>query len=329
MVKGCQNDKPAGHGPFWPVRWVGLTHPGLEGYRVRTCAPIVALSARKMLRDLTTEASVSTDEIANLFAKRYIARTDVKAVQHSNGAWTPDRTPWTRPDLNQHLAGTRTFGHYLLNPASQCKVFAFDIDLRKNSDKPGHEFQGYYPPEWNTNMPDEEWGEPMTCDPRVDWQNRAHPARPWLKYQMKMLASMLLRSILTELEIPGLVAYSGSKGLHVYAFPGLISAEDARDAAAIVTDSLACFKPFRGDSILGHVDDDPVSGFPNFTIEVFPKQGSLSGKDLGNLMRLPLGKNLKNPQDPCFFVDMASPMGVIAPMDPIQALSTLDAYANA
>jgi hypothetical protein len=55
---------------------------------------------------------------------------------------------------------------------------------------------------------------------------------------------------------------------------------------------------------------------------VFPKQDSLAGKDLGNLMRLPLGRNLKNPKDPTFFIDMTTPMGVMSPIDPVYALTT-------
>jgi hypothetical protein len=60
-----------------------------------------------------------------------------------------------------------------------------------------------------------------------------------------------------------------------------------RDAALGVLESFGDrFQPTRGSNFFrvdGYVID----------VEVFPKQSDLDGKDLGNLMRLPLGTNLK------------------------------------
>lgn len=260
-----------------------------------------------------------SNELANLIAKKFIARPDVKAIQMPEGhyivdevARTHERRPWNRDALNAHLSGEKTYGHYLLNPDDTCKLFAFDIDLEKND--PSKNFEGTY------CLMDDESATVYPCNPRVDWTNRAHPARPWLKYQMKMLASKLAASIERELAIPTAVAYSGAKGLHVYGFTGPVPAADAREGAMIVLDSLGDFEATRGTNFYKHKDSNPVTGFQNLSIEVFPKQDSLDGKDLGNLMRIPLGRNLKS-ADPTFFVDMTSPMGQLVPVDPVWALN--------
>ena len=262
-----------------------------------------------------------SDNLANLFASKFIARPDVKARQSQDGKWyvhttdgkrDSERIPWKREHLREHLAGERTFGHYLLSEASQCKLFAFDIDLKKAGRLPtlsiedsaqagGDAYEASFQPE---------------PDLRAAWLNRKHPARDLMKLQFKEMAHMLMRAISEELDLPCAAAYSGAKGIHVYAFTGLIPAEEAREGAQIVLDSIGKFKPLRGENFVEHVD------YENLDIEIFPKQGSLDGKDLGNLMRLPLGKNLKAPREPTFFIDMTSPLGQLKPLDPEKALTS-------
>jgi len=259
-------------------------------------------------------------DLAGLLAKHFIARTDVKAVQTgSKGEYMPVRTPWGRADIEAHLAMEKTYGHYLLNLEDKCKLFAFDIDL----DKP-ELFPSVDP------MPIPRYidasGTAVEFNPREAWLNRAHPARPQLKYQLKMVAHALVSAISKELEIPVACAYTGAKGLHVYGFTGLMSAKDVREGAQIALDSLqsSVLGPVvavKGDCFFRFENQDPEEGQPNLTIEVFPKQDSLDGKDLGNLMRLPLGTNLKNPKDPTFFVDMTSALNEIVPLDPGYALT--------
>lgn len=247
-----------------------------------------------------------SNELANLLAKKFIARPDVKARQY-DGGYVPvenkdgHRFPWTRQDLLDHLEGKQTFGHYLLSQDDNCKLFVFDVDLEK---------EGTWEPL------DAEPGTPWNFDPRAAWLDRAHPARPYMKYQFRMLAHRLGKAIETELEIPWAVAYSGGKGLHVYGFTGLLPAGDVRDGALMVIESLPTIQTLRGQNFFKDTD------FPNMSIEVFPKQSSLNGKDLGNLCRLPLGRNLKNPKDPTFFIDMTAPMGSLVPLDPEYALTT-------
>jgi hypothetical protein len=166
----------------------------------------------------------------------------------------------------------------------------------------------------------------VEINPREAWLDRGHTARPTLKYQLHVAAHALVRQIRNELEIPVAVTYTGAKGLHVYGFTGSISARDAREGAQIIIDSLSetslgSLTATRGSNFFKFDNQDPVGGQPNIQIEVFPKQDSLDGKDLGNLMRLPLGRNLKNPKDPTFFVDMTSALTDLKPLDPMYALT--------
>lgn len=251
--------------------------------------------------------------LANLFASKFIARPDAKAKQLPDGKWIVHtqtgrhdgpRIPWRREDINAHIEGTQSFGHYLLSQESNCKLFAFDIDLTKAGKLPVSE---YFANESEPSF----YEEP---DLRTAWLTRSHPGRSFMKLQFKEMAHMLLSAIVHEIGIPCAAVYSGGKGIHVYAFTGLISASEARLGAQIILDSVGGFKPLRGENFFHH------ENYPNLDIELFPKQDSLNGKDLGNLMRLPLGRNRKS-KDPTFFIDMTSPMAEMKPMDPKTALT--------
>lgn len=276
-------------------------------------------------------------ELIDLLAKTFIQRTDVKAIQHKDGSYQPHwtdfdsktRIPWRREDLEAHVAGKTTFGHYLLDRQDQCKLFCLDIDLIDS---------GFLPtiasPALDTLTDDAQvdaWFDTFVpCDPRAAWRDRSHPGREWIKFQMRMLGGKLARKVHEELGIRTAVAYSGSKGIHVYGFTGTVSAADARDAAEIVLDSTGEFELKKGRHFFKHRDQSIKSGFPNFSIEVYPKQESLSEKDLGNLLRLPLGVNHKSSSaspDPTFFVDLTAPLSVLRPVDPIWALTTENAWS--
>lgn len=257
-----------------------------------------------------------SDDVATLIAKRFIARRDVKARQYAAhgsqpGGYVPvtdgkdgPRLPWKMQDLHDHIEKRQTYGHYLLDQDSNCKLFAFDIDLKEAG-------------AWC----DMTTGEIHEFNPREAWLDRAHPSRPFLKFQMRMIAGKLARFVAQDLAVPVACAYTGAKGVHVYGLTGLISADDAREAALLTIESVGGYTPLRGNSFFTFENQDPIDGYPNFTVEVFPKQSSLESKDLGNLMRLPLGRNLKS-TDPTFFLDLAAPMGELKPMDPLLALES-------
>lgn len=282
-------------------------------------------------------------ELAVLFAKRFIQRRDVKAVQVAlpdRIIYMPDREMkpqhigrhaplgFLMDHLYAHLDGSATYGHYLLDNEDNTRMFCFDIDLKQNDD----DFTGYYMPliPWDGVQPEAEWEAsqlPVAFNPREDWLNRAHPSRPWLKMQMGMLARKLTAAIQRELNIPCAAAYSGNKGIHVYGFTGPLPAIQVRAAALFVLEATNDWELERGHHIWRYKLQDPALGYPNINLEVYPKQDSLAEKDLGNLLRLPLGKNLKNPLDPTFFLDLTTPPGVMQPHpNPVRLLENGNPY---
>jgi hypothetical protein len=268
----------------------------------------------------------------------FIARPDVKAQQRSSGEYNPtvDRDAdgnvtksygFKMQDLLAHINGERTYGHYLLNEKNECKFFAFDIDLDElNPAKPSHDL--YLPTtQEDTGVWNPEDFELM--DPRSVWLDRSKvAARNFLKYQMRCLANMLARTIHSEFEMQTAVTYTGAKGVHVYGFTGLMPAVDVRAGAEFVLDKLDCFEPHLGNNFFKHkVDPSSVEdSYRCFTIEVFPKQTEVKPGGYGNLMRLPLGRNLKNPGDPTFFVDMRTALTDLRPRDTLEALTTTDQW---
>lgn len=277
--------------------------------------------------------------MCNLLASKFIARKDVKAVQkmmpHGDCIYVPhcrgrqddkEYIPWSRAALEMHVSGQASLGHYLLDTDNKCKFFAFDIDLEKPDPKLPH--IGWYPTNAFTAAEDEEW-QYAQFNPREAWKDRSHPSRAWQKTQLRSMAGLLASRIVTELDIPVVAYYSGNKGVHVYGFTGLVDASLAREGARLVLDAMGCWEPKRGDVFFQHLDKDPGTGYPNLSVEVFPKQDTLANEGgLGNLMRLCLGKNLKNPKDPTFFIDLRSPLNQLVPVDPVWALTTASQWGD-
>lgn len=274
---------------------------------------------------MAIEAPKNDVEIAKLFAKMMIARPEIMAVQTDNGEYRPLRgAPFKLPDLLDHISGSKTYGHYLVNAEDRVKLFCFDIDLKKIGSLPitkngMGQFFGFQ----ETN-PREVWGS-----------RKPGAARDFMKLKMKILANQLMSVISRELEIHTAAAYSGSKGVHVYGFTGKTSANLARQAASIVLDALVerdlgHWKLIRGNNFYGYSVNanqinDPGENYHQFELEVYPKQDTVEGREkgLGNLLRLPLGVNLHSPKrDKAFFLDMRTALTEFVPRDPIEALTT-------
>lgn len=233
---------------------------------------------------------MATDDVAALIGKRFVERRDVMAVQQRDGGYRPERRPFKMGDLRSHVSGARSLGHYLISPEGNCRLFAFDIDLRQSGT-------------WSDD------GETRHLDPRQAWLDD-HPARTQLTVEMRCLAEALALRTRELLELPVAVSYSGSKGLHVYGWTGTVPAAEAKASALVVLDSFGEFTATKGGNFFRH-----RSGYHNLEIEVFPKQNDLDGKDLGNLMRLPLGINRKSGQD-AFFISLRAGMDTLTPADP-------------
>lgn len=266
-------------------------------------------------------------ELANAIAQRFIARTDAKAIQTSRG-YMPDRNlknelvPWNGQALLDHLSGKCTYGHYLLNKSSQVKLFCFDIDLNKMGWCPPKPMLDYY--EDDRGKGDIDW---VASHPREDWREHKRLGRDYYKLEMRTIAEHLSMLISRELEIPTVMAYSGNKGLHVYGFTGLVPASDARAGAQHVLDLAGITLRDRA----GNFTPDSyyrVSAPSNVTIEVYPKQDEVGADSFGNLLRLPLGKNIKSP-DPTFFVDQRQAHDQLIPHpDPVSLLNSGNPWAD-
>lgn len=261
-------------------------------------------------------------ELPMLLARMFVARTDVKAVQDSAGAYRPDRSRWTRRDFRDHVAGTKTFGHYVCDQDSNTKVIVFDIDFEKEGLWVEHPDVSQSPADiTEANAWYDQHVQLHQSNPRGDWTNRRHPGRQYYKTCLRTMVEMISSAVQKQLEIPVVSAYSGNKGAHVYGLLGeLTPAAEARAGALLALEYAATafsntdkFVATRGSNFYKHTSEDIRLGLQNLSVEIFPKQESMDGKDLGNLVRLPLGVNLKNPKDPCFFIDQRAPHTELVP----------------
>ena len=244
-------------------------------------------------------------EIADLIAKRFIARSDIKAIQQKPGHYTPDRCDteechakpcdkhkFKRQDLLDHIECKKSFGHYLVNQDNKAKLFAFDIDLVKTT-LPGTTKESGKPYTWDGKRH-------IPGSPRDYFANGVDPAAH-LTRELLIIADFLAGRV-KKLDIPVAVAFSGAKGVHVYGFTGLYDAGTVRSIAHEVLKDSGVFALSRGQHFYRHTTANlyggshPEWGYPNIEIEVFPKQDNLTGKDLGNLMRLPLGVHRRTGQ---------------------------------
>jgi hypothetical protein len=254
-------------------------------------------------------------ELVKLLGTRFIQRKDVKAFQKADGSWYPKKcepcrqaqincghSPMTMADFEAHLSGKVTMGHYLVNPVDQsCKLFAFDLDVRKPDPK-----VNYDPRDYN--------GQPY--NPREAILDENHVMYRELIIQLRSLAEGLAVRLNNTLDIPVAIAYSGGKGFHVYAFTGTIPAATAQQLATDFMYSWSCFTPSRGENFWKHVNPDC---YQELEIETFPKQGSVDESGFGTLMSLPLGVNQKTGRKK-FFISTRSELDRVLPMDPIFAL---------
>lgn len=286
-----------------------------------------------------TEVAGHEREIAALIGKLFVQRRDVKAEQNKfTGIWAKRATPMKMPDLVSHIRGERSIGHYLIDHDNMCRVFALDIDLvdtkmetLKDHDDPEQRTK-YKPCFYPSPSGD---GSLIEYNPRTAWQDRAHPARAWTKRALRIISEEIAVVVVAEMELPCLVSYSGSKGMHVYALlhesvggPGPISADLAREGAIMVLERTEKFVPGRGKNFYRAIDQDPLSGFPQLEVEIFPKQGSIGEKGFGNLMRLPLGRNFKSEKDVSFFVDMDCSYETLRSVDPMWALTGCNPFRD-
>ena len=235
-------------------------------------------------------------EVARLLGSQLIERRDAKAIQRTTGAYNPVRVDmrdteseligWHINDIADHVLGKATYGHYLVKPStSTVRCFAFDIDIRAKARPEAGEEPIFFD------------GEEI--DPRAIWlTDDRSAARADIGRQLLAMTYGLGIHVKKVLGVKVLFSYSGSKGSHVIAvLDEGTPANDARDAARRVLDSTGVMMEDHGDNFFKHVDS-----FPAMSIEMFPKQDTVTDDSFGNLMRLPLGINRKTGKSGMFMM---------------------------
>lgn len=255
-------------------------------------------------------------ELIRLLGTQFVQRRDVKAWQRDNGEWFPDETPMTMADFEAHFDGSKTMGHYMVDQDDKCKLFAFDLDILGCAESFLGSCEGKYPGCTSTDRHKHGWmvnGEELWL--RDEWLKPDSPYREHLALQLRCLAEGLALRIDRVHKIPVAIANSGGKGLHVYGFTGPFPAEYCIQLAMEILEGFGCFAPTRGNNFFRHDDGQ----YKAIEIEVFPKQATMEGKRLGNLMKLPLGVNRKTGRR-SEFITCKVGYDTLAPMDPQRAL---------
>ncbi len=164
------------------------------------------------------------------FARQWADRGEGKS------GYVPERRPFGFSELEEHLAGRKTYGIYLLQSDARVRTALIDMDLAARFR------QG-----------------------RVSAEDRR------LIYREREYLFQRIREISGEADTRPLIEFSGGKGYHFWYF------FDPPKEANLARAFLECIR----QTLAGDVS--------TFHLEVFPKQDSLSGKGLGNLVKLPLG----------------------------------------
>lgn len=263
--------------------------------------------------------------LAQLILDRHVQRRDVYAVQDDTGAYRPVYQELTAERVDHHLHGRQTIGHYTSDQQGLTRVLAFDVDLEVEGTWTRYPLPEQFPDLHGEAL--DRWMashcQQIAYAPREAWLDRSHPSRRFVKYMLRTVAEGLSYGMRSELGLHTAIAYSGSKGVHVYGYTDPVDIAEARAGCELALDAAGAvlggeFHLHRGRNFYKLYSGPAWAD--SFAVEIFPKQSSMEGKKLGNLMRLPLGVNRKNPSDPCFFVDRTKAYSHLDPADPITAL---------
>ena len=256
-----------------------------------------------------------TDEekaLGTLLRDRFFQRRDVIAT-HTGGHWHPVERELKGSDLLRHLNGDVALGTYLLDRDNNCRFYTLDLDLEKPDPKNGISYYSYIGDvDALAAMMSRPAGEPVKmleaeCNPREVWNDLNSPLRPWLAMTMRMLAEGLARRIRRTQSLPVAVVASGGKGMHVHVYCGERPANIARAMANAVFS--AWLDEESGEELFQRKSSfqwkHTLECYAHISIEVFPKQDTISDDGFGNLVRLPLGYHPVTKR-PSYFVDLSS-----------------------
>lgn len=164
------------------------------------------------------------------FARQWADRAEGKS------GYVPERRPFGPVELEEHLAGRKTYGIYLMQSDARVRTAVIDVDLVSR-----------------------------LREAKVSAEEK----------RMVLRERLFLFDRIRELSGRGgarpLIEYSGGKGFHFWYF------FDPPAGAAVAR------------SFLENIRQAVAGDVTAFHLEVFPKQDGLTGKGLGNLVKLPLG----------------------------------------
>jgi hypothetical protein len=182
-------------------------------------------------------------------------------------------------DFVQHLTGEHCLGTYLLNTDNKVKFMAFDLDLAKQG-----KYWRVYDIDQILDLEQAGYGFDMDLQQGLledAFHIPADDAYRWTRIVVLEAVRFICKAV-RQLHLTPLTVITGG-GSHVLVpFPDPVAARDARLVGQDIVSRLPTVtqlnKMFWAYGPLGEL-----------TIEVFPKQDTLVGKDYGNLIRLPYG----------------------------------------
>lgn len=217
---------------------------------------------------------------AELIGLRLLARRDAYAVHKRDGGYSRQTVDMNMSHLRSHITGKTDIGHYLIDPGEGITKL-FAFDI--DPDKG-------------------ETRDKALAGDRDVWRH------------MILLGHGLAVASKRLCGTRSMVSYGGGKGLHVLCpFRHRVEPEEAIMAAEFILDKYG-FEAARGANFW------KSDMWPDFTIEVFPKQASVDEGGFGNLMRLPLGVNAATGNEGYFIPFEAEALGHMD--DPIETLTS-------
>lgn len=247
------------------------------------------------MADLDERTVAMVKEAASLMGDLLIHNRESKAVFRPDHTgkwhWTAIKEKFTMQDFVNHLTGNHCLGTYLLAPDSTVKFLAFDLDVRKQGkyyvvrdleeiealEAAGHYAETATPQPQGVFDPDLAEGNLEAALHEV-----SDPAFRWVRIVLWEAIQSITRQVKANLDLPELTIITGG-GAHIFVpLPEPMPAADARSAGIEIMASLPNAKQ-RNEIFFDY------GTFQELSIEVFPKQDSIEGKNFGNLIRLPFG----------------------------------------
>ena len=157
----------------------------------------------------------------------------------------------------------------------------------------------------------------------------AHPDYPEVVFQLRVLSRLIMRQLIVaavkqKIKVTPAMAFSGSKGIHVYGWfdRGRTKADIAIELGGLTLDTFQNLG-IKFEAVGRSATFRNECTFPAIDVEIYPKQRTVQDKQYGNLMRLPLGRNLKTNGQSIFLENLkfdGDEYRFLPMMDPLQAL---------